>query len=146
MRVATLFFALASVTDAAKRSVISTPDAPAAIGPYSQAIAIDYTGGRHIHAAGQIGMDPATGELVAGGIVNESKRAMTNVQNIMKKGGASMDNVTECTVLLADLGEYSAFNDVYATFFQDEPPARAAFQVVALPKGARTEVKCAASI
>ena len=128
------------------RTRVQTDKAPAAIGPYSQAIAIDYTGGRHIHAAGQIGLDPATGELVPGGIANESQRAMTNVQNIMKKGGASMDNVTECTVLLADLGEYAAFNDVYAKFFKDEPPARAAFQVVALPKGARTEVKCAASI
>ena len=146
MRVLSLFALALGITDAAKRSVISTPDAPAAIGPYSQAIAIDYTGGRHIHAAGQIGLDPATGELVPGGIANESQRAMTNVQNIMKKGGASMDNVTECTVLLADLGEYAAFNDVYAKFFKDEPPARAAFQVVALPKGARTEVKCAASI
>ena len=117
------------------------------LSPLPQAIAIDLRSGeRHIHAAGQIGLDPATGELVPGGIANESKRAMTNVANIMKAARASMDDVTECTVLLADLGEYGAFNTEYAKWFADEPPARAAFQVVMLPKGARTEVKCAASI
>ena len=125
---------------------MSDGQAPGAIGPYSQAIKVEFNSGEiEIHAAGQIGLDPKTGKLAPGGITNETARAMTNVANIMKAGGASMADVTECTVLLADLSEYAAFNVEYAKLFPIDPPARAAFQVVALPKGARAEVKCTAS-
>ena len=131
-----------------KRDIVSTPNAPAAIGPYSQAVKLTHKSGEvMVHAAGQIGMDPKTGELVAGGIVNQTHRALTNVEAIMTAAGATMADVVECTVLMANIAEYTALNSVYATFFDaDNAPARAAFQVSALPKGAATEIKCTAAI
>eukprot|EP00854_Cymbomonas_tetramitiformis_P020529 gene20529-24605_t len=105
-------------TVALKRSVISTPDAPKAIGPYSQGIVVEFASGeKTIHAAGQIGLDPHTGELVTGGVTNETARAMANIKAIMTAGGATMSDIVECTCLLADLQEYSAFNAVYAKSF-----------------------------
>ena len=131
---------------AAERKIISTPNAPGAIGPYSQAVMMTTSGGpASVYVAGQIGLDPATGEMVTGGITNETRRAMENVKAILTAAGANITDVAECTVLLADFAEYAAFNEVYATYFEaDAAPARAAYQVVALPKNARTEVKCTA--
>ena len=131
---------------AVNKTVIATKDAPAAIGPYSQGILITLASGERImHGAGQIGIDPSTGKLAPGGIKIEGKQAMENVKAIMRAAGAIMADITECTCLLADLSEYSDFNGVYATYFDDAPPARAAVQVSALPLGARVEVKCAAA-
>ena len=101
-----------------------------------------------IHAAGQIGLEPATGELAPGGIKGEGVQAMNNVQAIiMAVPGASMSNIFECTVLMANFSEYATFNDIYATYFpKDDPPARAAYQVAKLPKDALVEVKCSAAL
>ena len=143
-----LFLAALSAADALKRTAIKTPNAPGAIGPYSQGILITLASGeRMIHAAGQIGLDPKTGALAPGGIVKEGQQAMDNVEAIIQSvPGASMGDVYECAVLMANLTEYAAFNVVYAKYFSDEPPARAAYQVAQLPKGARVEVKCSAAL
>ena len=139
---------LLNLATALRRTIVSTPHAPAAIGPYSQAVMLEFKSGeRMVHAAGQIGMDPASGELVPGGIENETHRALSNVEAIMTAAGAKMADVVECTVLMANLTEYAALNGVYAQFFDaDNAPARAAFQVGGLPKGAGTEIKCTAAI
>jgi len=139
--------ALASVS-ALKRTIVNTPGAPGAIGPYSQAVVLQWNSGEtKIQAAGQIGLDPTTGELVPGGISNQTARAMDNIKAIMEAGGAKMADIVECTVLMQDLKDYAALNAVYATYFDAaNAPARAAFQVVALPEAALTEIKCSAAL
>ena len=100
-----------------------------------------------VQAAGQIGLDPKTGELVPGGITNQTHQVMQNIKAIMNEAGAKMSEIVECTVLMADLSMYSELNEVYGKYFEaSNAPARAAFQVVALPKGALTEIKCSAAI
>ena len=99
-----------------------------------------------VQAAGQIGLDPKTGELVPGGITNQTHQVMQNIKAIMTAAGAKMSEIVECTVLMADISEYAALNEVYASYFEaSNAPARAAFQVAALPKDARTEIKCSAA-
>mmetsp|Transcript_13216 Transcript_13216/g.26268 ORF Transcript_13216/g.26268 Transcript_13216/m.26268 type:complete len:152 (+) Transcript_13216:233-688(+) len=143
-----VFLTLLSLVSSLKRGVVSTPDAPAAIGPYSQAITLTYASGETIvQAAGQIGLDPATGTLVEGGIEAEATRAMENIKAIMTAAGASMGEIVECTVLMTDLDDYAALNEIYATYFdEDNAPARAAVQVVKLPANATAEIKCSAAI
>jgi len=137
-----------SAVSGLRRGVISTPDAPAAIGPYSQAITLHFASGETlVQAAGQIGLDPATGSLVGGGIKEETTRAMENIKAIMTAAGATMDEIVECTVLMTDLGDYAALNEIYADYFdEDNAPARAAFQVEKLPANATAEIKCSAAI
>jgi len=128
------------------KTVIATKDAPAAIGPYSQAILVRPPGkteGGMAYVAGQIGLFP-NGTVAPGGIKAEAQQAMSNIRAILKAASLVMDDIVECSCLLADLDEYADFNSVYATFFAEAPPARAAFQVVRLPKDVRCEVKCTA--
>ncbi|XP_001928988.1 2-iminobutanoate/2-iminopropanoate deaminase [Phacochoerus africanus] len=122
------------------RKVISTVKAPAAIGPYSQAVLVDRT----IYISGQIGMDPASGQLVPGGVVEEAKQALTNMGEILKAAGCDFTNVVKTTVLLADINDFSTVNDIYKQYFQGNFPARAAYQVAALPKGGRVEIEAIA--
>ena len=137
---------LVGVAAALNKTVISTPDAPAAIGPYSQAIMLTLASGESIvQGAGQVGIDPKTSALVPGGIKAEAKQAMENIKAIMAAAGGTTADIVECTCLLADLTEYADFNSVYADYFDDAPPARAAVEVSALPLGARVEVKCSAA-
>lgn len=124
-----------------ERRVIATDDAPAAIGPYSQAVQV----GQMLYLAGQIGLDPQTGALVDGGIAAETRQAMDNLQAVLEEAGFSMDDVVEAHVFLADLEEYGAMNDVYGSYFGDAPPARAAVQVARLPRDARVEIKLTAA-
>lgn len=133
---------------ALKKTAIQTPNAPKAIGPYSQGILLEMQSGeRLISAAGQIGLDPQTGSLVPGGIAKEAKQAMNNVEAIITAvPGASMEDIHECFVLLSNLTDYDAFNDVYKTYFSTDPPARAAYEVSRLPKDARVEIKCSAAL
>ena len=144
--IARALIATVAASAATRKTIVNTADAPAALGPYSQAIVIDdpENGVGMIYVSGEIGIIPSTGELVEGGIKPETQQLMTTIGNILKAAGATFDDVVECTCLMADLGEYDDFNSVYSTFYSDAPPARAAFQVVALPKGARAEVKCSA--
>lgn len=126
---------------AAARDVIAAEGAPAAIGPYSQAIRV----GNTLYCAGQIGLDPATGQLVEGGIEAETRRALDNQKAVLEAAGFTMGDVVQAQVFLADLNDYSAMNEVYATYFTESPPARAAVQVARLPRDARVEIMLTAA-
>ena len=119
------------------REVIATPDAPEAIGPYSQAIKM----GNTIYCAGQIGLDPSTRQMVEGGIEAETHRVMQNLQAVLSAGGFDMGDIVQAQVFLADLNDYGTMNAIYATYFEGHtPPARAAVQVARLPLDARVEI------
>ncbi len=120
--------------------IISTDKAPGAIGPYSQAIK---TGG-YLFTAGQIPLDPGTGKMVDGGIEEQTHRVMQNLSAVLAEGGSSFDNVVKTTCFLADLGDFAAFNEIYASYMGDSRPARSTVQVAALPAGAMVEVECVA--
>ena len=115
---------------------ISTPSAPAALGPYSQAI----RAGQFLFVSGQVPIDPATGNLVTGTIADQARRALQNVGEILKAGGSSFSQVVRTTVYLADLADFPAMNEVYATFFTAPQPARSTIQAAKLPKDARVEI------
>ncbi len=121
---------------------IHTDNAPAAIGPYSQAV----KAGNTIYVSGQLPVDPATGEFAGDSIAEQTKQSLTNIKNILEKAGAGMENVVKTTVLLSDINDFAAMNEVYATFFKEPFPARAAFQVAAIPKGAKVEIEAVAVI
>ncbi|KAK6491492.1 2-iminobutanoate/2-iminopropanoate deaminase isoform X1 [Huso huso] len=124
------------------RRIISTAKAPSAIGPYSQAVVVDRT----MYVSGQIGMDPTSGQLVSGGVLEEAKQALTNMGEILKSAGCDYNNVVKTTVLLADMNDFNGVNDVYKQFFKINFPARAAYQVAALPRGARVEIEAIAAV
>ena len=119
---------------------IATKNAPAAIGPYSQGI----KAGKTIYVSGQIPIDPATGEFAGQDIETQTRRSLTNIKNILKEAGADMSDVVKTTVLLKDIADFAAMNKVYAEFFTEPYPARAAFQVAAIPKGALVEIEAVA--
>ena len=122
--------------------VISTPAAPKAIGPYSQAVAAP--AGRLLYLSGQIPLDPATGELVKGTIEEETRRVMENLKAVLQAGGAGFAQVVKTTIFLTDLADFTRVNEVYGGYFQADPPARATVQVAALPRGARVEIDAVA--
>ena len=124
------------------KRAIHTEKAPAAIGPYSQAV----KAGNTIYVSGQLPIDPATGEFAGIDIVSQTRQSLTNIQNILKEAGADMSNVVKTTVLLSDIGDFAAMNDIYAEFFQAPYPARAAFQVAALPKSTLVEIEVVAVV
>lgn len=119
---------------------ITTQAAPAAIGPYSQAIEANGT----VYVSGQLPINPATGEFAEGGIQAEARQSLTNIKNILAEEGMTMKNVVKVTVLLADIANFAAVNEVYAEFFEAPYPARSAFAVAALPKGANIEIEAIA--
>ena len=119
---------------------VHTPHAPAAIGPYSQAV----QAGNTIYVSGQIPIVPEKGELIEGGIQEQTRQSLTNISNILAAAGYSMKDVVKTTVLLADIADFGAMNAVYAEFFTEPYPARAAFQAAAIPKGAKVEIECIA--
>lgn len=119
---------------------IVTNNAPAAIGPYSQAI----LAGNTIYVSGQLPIDPATGAFDSEDIRVQTKRSLKNMQAILEQAGFSMQDVVKTTVYLADIAEFGAMNEVYSEFFAAPFPARAAFQVAALPKAAKVEIECVA--
>jgi 2-iminobutanoate/2-iminopropanoate deaminase len=121
------------------RQAISTGGAPGAIGPYSQAI----QSGDMLFCSGQLGLDPATGEL-ADGVEAQADRALRNLQSVLDAGGLSFDDVVKTTIFLADIGDFAAVNEVYARFMPDPPPARSTVQVAALPKSGRVEIEAIA--
>jgi 2-iminobutanoate/2-iminopropanoate deaminase len=119
------------------KKIISTSDAPAALGPYSQAVRVGST----IYCAGQIPLDPKSGQIVAGGIDVQTRRVMDNITAILKAEGLTCDNVVKTTIFLADLGDFQSVNEIYGSYFKQAPPARSTVQVAALPKGARVEIE-----
>jgi 2-iminobutanoate/2-iminopropanoate deaminase len=124
------------------REAVSTPLAPAAIGPYSQAI----RAGSLVFVSGQIPIDPATGTLVDGDIGAQTHRVFQNIAAILAAAGASLDDVVRTTVYLADMNDFGAMNGVYATYFSAPAPARATVQAARLPKDARIEIDVIASV
>ena len=122
------------------RDAIRTSGAPAAIGPYSQAIA----SASLVFCSGQIGLDPATGDLVEGGVEAQAERALLNLTAVLDAAGCVWDDVVKTTIFLADIADFSAVNAIYARHMPDPPPARSTFAVGALPKGGRIEIEATA--
>jgi 2-iminobutanoate/2-iminopropanoate deaminase len=122
------------------REAVSTPDAPAAIGPYSQAI----KAGGMLFLSGQIPIDPQTGSLVSGGIEAQTHQVFRNIGEILKAGGATFDNVVSAGVFLADMNDFGRMNEIYATYFSSPAPARATVQVARLPKDCLVEIQVTA--
>jgi 2-iminobutanoate/2-iminopropanoate deaminase len=120
----------------AKRTVVSTSKAPAAIGPYSQAI----RAGNFLFASGQLGLDPASGNL-ADGIEAQTRQALANLQAVLAEAGGTVENVVKTTIFLADLNHFATVNGLYAEVFKADPPARSTVQVAALPKGGLVEIE-----
>lgn len=120
---------------------ISTQNAPAAIGPYSQAIEVN----GFVYASGQLPIDPATGAFPEGGVKEQTRQSLLNVNAILEEAGLALANVVKTTVYLADMGDFAAMNEVYSQFFAQPFPARSAIAVKALPKGALVEVEVVAA-
>lgn len=125
-----------------KKKVISTDQAPAAVGPYSQAIRV----GKLVYTAGQIALDPVTGIMVEGDIAAQTRQVLQNLQAVLEAAGTSLGNVVKTTVFLLDMAEFAAMNVVYGEFFTGKPPARSTVQVAALPLGARVEIEAMAVV
>jgi len=122
------------------KQIIATDAAPAAIGPYSQGV----DGGGVVITSGQLPIDPATGAFPAGGIAGQTRQSLKNVQAVLAQAGLGLENVIKTTVFLQDMDDFAAMNEVYATFFPAEPPARSAVEVARLPKGALVEIEAIA--
>jgi 2-iminobutanoate/2-iminopropanoate deaminase len=122
------------------KKVINTNQAPAAIGPYNQAIKV----GNLVYTSGQIPINPATGNFVEGGIKEQTRQSLTNIKAILEETGLSMNNVVKTTVFLADMNDFADMNSVYAEFFSEPYPARSAVAVKTLPKGALVEIEVVA--
>ncbi len=124
------------------RTPVLTEGAPAAIGPYSQAV----RSGGFLFCSGQVALDPATGRMVEGGIEAQTARVLRNLAAVLDAGGASLSSVVKTTVYLADLADFRKMNQVYATFFPEDPPARATVQAAKLPADALVEIDAVASL
>ena len=119
-----------------EKKIVATPKAPAAIGPYSQAIRI----GDFLYTSGQISLDPETMKMITGDIEMETEKVLKNIEAILKADGLDLNNIIKTTVYLTDLSEFTRMNQVYEKFFSETKPARACVQVTALPKGAKVEI------
>ena len=122
------------------KNIISTTNAPAALGPYSQGI----DAGSIVITSGQVPIDPATGAVVEGGIAEQTRQSLTNVQAVLAAAGLTMENVIKTTVFLKNMNDFAAMNEVYATFFTGNPPARSAVEVARLPKDVLVEIEAIA--
>lgn len=121
---------------------VQTADAPAAIGPYSQAV----VAAPFVFVSGQLGLDPATGELAGDDLASQARQALDNMRAILAAAGSSLSRVTAVEVFLTDMGRFAELNAIYAEYFSDHRPARAAIEVSALPKGGCVEIKCTAVV
>ena len=119
------------------KHVLNTENAPKALGPYSQGI----KAGSLIFLSGQLGLDPKTNDFASGGVTEQTRQALTNLENIIESAGSAMENVVKTTVFLQDMNDFQAMNTVYGEFFKSEPPARSTVQVAALPKGGLVEIE-----
>jgi 2-iminobutanoate/2-iminopropanoate deaminase len=124
------------------KNIIATDRAPRAIGPYSQAV----RAGNLVFASGQIPIDPATGQFVPGGIAEQTEQVLRNLTAVFAAAGVGMDQVIKTTVFLADMDDFTAMNEVYGSFFGEEPPARATVQAARLPRDARVEIEAIAAV
>jgi len=119
------------------KKIISTSEAPAAIGPYSQAVRVGST----IYCAGQIPLDPKSGQIVSGDMAAQTRQVLDNIAAVLKAEGATFENVVKTTIFLTDLGDFQTVNEIYGSYFKQQPPARSTVQVSALPKGANVEIE-----
>ena len=124
------------------KEIISTENAPGAIGPYSQAIKANGM----LFCSGQIPIDPATGEFVEGGVAEQTEQVFKNLSAVLEAGGVSLESVVKTTVFLADMNDFGAMNEVYARYFDTNKPARATVQAARLPRDARVEIECIAIV
>ena len=124
------------------RTVIATDGAPAAIGPYSQGVRV----GNLVFTAGQIALDPATQQVVASGIAEQTTRVLENLKAILEEGGSGLDRVVKTTVFLKDMNDFAAMNEVYGRFFRSNPPARTTVQAARLPKDVLVEIELIAEV
>ena len=122
------------------KRVVSTKNAPAAVGPYSQAV----RAGDYLFIAGQLGIDPASGKLVDGGVERQTEQALENIEAILEAAGAGIEAIVKTTVFLQHMGDFAAMNGVYGARFSSDPPARAAFEVAKLPLGGLVEIEAVA--
>jgi len=125
------------------REIIQTTSAPSAIGPYSQGVQAH---GTLIFTAGQIALDPRTGEVVAGSIKEQTRRVLENIKAILEAGGSDLDHVVKSTVFLKDMGDFAAMNEIYAGYFTKSPPARSTIEVARLPKDVLVEIETVALV
>ena len=125
-----------------KKQIVATESAPKAVGPYSQAV----RAGDFLFSAGQIPLDPVTGNLVAGGIQEQTERVLENIKAVLTSQGIGLAQVVKTTVFMTNLADFTAMNEVYAKFFPVDPPARSTVQVAALPKGAQVEIEVIAAL
>lgn len=122
------------------KKILATNEAPAAIGPYSQAVRAD----KFVFVSGQLPIDPATGEFAGDDAASQTRQSLTNIKKILESDGLTMNQIVKVTVLLKNIADFAAMNEVYATFFEGDCPARAAFEVAALPKNALVEIEAIA--
>src|SRR5881398_2582495 len=123
------------------KKIISTSEAPGAIGPYSQAV----RSGRFLFCSGQIPLDPKSGPIVPGDIAAQTRRVLDNIAAVLKAEGLTFDHVVKTTIFLTNLGDFQTVNEVYGSYFKQDPPARSTIQVVAMPKGANVEIEVIAA-
>lgn len=124
------------------KQIISTEHAPKAIGPYSQAVAWNGL----VYLSGQIPLDPVTGQLVDGGITEQTVRVLDNLKAVLEAAGSDLAHVLKTTVFLKDMGEFAAMNEIYGRYFSENPPARATVEAARLPRDVRVEIECVAAI
>jgi 2-iminobutanoate/2-iminopropanoate deaminase len=124
------------------KKIIVSEKAPKAIGPYSVAVQV----GQMVYTAGQIGLDPKTGEIVPGGIEAETRQVLTNLKNVLEDSGSSLGDVAKTTVFLKDMADFAEMNAIYGEFFSQNPPARSTIAVAGLPKGCSVEIEAVASL
>jgi 2-iminobutanoate/2-iminopropanoate deaminase len=122
------------------KKIISTSEAPAAIGPYSQAVG----SGNLLFCSGQIPLDPKSGQIVSGDIATQTRRVLDNIGAVLKAEGLTFENIVKTTIFLTDLGDFQTVNETYGSYFKQQPPARSTVQVSALPKGANIEIEVVA--
>ncbi len=124
------------------RQIVNTDEAPRPVGPYNQAVIV----GKLVFTSGQIGIDPKTGELVSGGIAEETEQVIKNLAAVLKAAGTSLDRVLKTLIFITDINQFGVVNQVYARYFSEPYPARSTVQVAGLPKGARVEIEAVAEI
>jgi len=129
-----------SASTSASRSTVTTPLAPAAIGPYSQGILVD----NRLYVSGQIAIDPDTGSMVEGTLEAETIRVLENIEAVLNAASMGFEKVVRCEVFMTDINDYGEVNEVYARYFNEQPPARQAVEVSALPRNAQVEISCIA--
>jgi len=123
------------------KKIISTSEAPAAIGPYSQAV----RSGNFLFCSGQIPLDPKSGQIVSGDIAAQTRRVLDNIAAVLRADGLAFDSVVKTTIFLTNLGDFQTVNEIYGSYFKQNPPARSTVQVSALPKGAHVEIEIVAT-